>query len=157
METLAAHPIPQKWNVAEVLDHLRLSYTGTIKGFTRLLDGGVPLASPLPLRKRAMQMYVFGFRRLPEGRRAPKGVIPGRPDVGTIVRDTLAAIEQMDALIELAARRFGTDQRVLDHPILGALTVNGWRKFHLIHGMHHVKQIRERIALAHNSRSASAL
>jgi hypothetical protein len=30
----------------------------------------------------------------------------------------------------------------LDHPILGPLTGGQWRKFHLVHGLHHVKQIR---------------
>jgi hypothetical protein len=30
---------------------------------------------------------------------------------------------------------------VLDHLILGPLTAAQWRKFHWIHGRHHVKQI----------------
>ncbi|MGZ7099671.1 MAG: DUF1569 domain-containing protein [Candidatus Angelobacter sp.] len=30
----------------------------------------------------------------------------------------------------------------MDHPVLGPLTAAEWRKFHLVHGLHHVKQIR---------------
>jgi hypothetical protein len=29
----------------------------------------------------------------------------------------------------------------LDHPILGPFSIAQWRKFHLVHGLHHVKQI----------------
>jgi hypothetical protein len=33
---------------------------------------------------------------------------------------------------------------LLDHVILGPLTVKQWKKFHLAHGLHHLKQIRRR-------------
>jgi hypothetical protein len=32
--------------------------------------------------------------------------------------------------------------RVLDHPLLGPFSIWQWRKFHLVHGLHHGKQIR---------------
>jgi hypothetical protein len=47
----------------------------------------------------------------------------------------------MDALIEECAERFGRGSKLLDHPILGPLTAAQWREFHLIHGLHHRKQI----------------
>jgi hypothetical protein len=50
-------------------------------------------------------------------------------------------IETMDALIEQCATRFGPRNKLLDHPILGPLTATQWRKFHLLHGLHHQKQI----------------
>ena len=34
--------------------------------------------------------------------------------------------------------------KVVDHPILGAFTVDQWLKFHLVHTRHHEKQIRAR-------------
>jgi hypothetical protein len=46
----------------------------------------------------------------------------------------------MDAIVAQCEARFGCG-KVLDHPILGPLTAAQWRKFHLIHGRHHVKQI----------------
>ena len=36
-----------KWCAAEVLEHLYLTYTGTIKGFARVMEAGKPLASGL--------------------------------------------------------------------------------------------------------------
>ncbi|MGZ4836286.1 MAG: DUF1569 domain-containing protein [Terriglobales bacterium] len=33
----------------------------------------------------------------------------------------------------------------MDHPFLGPLTADEWRKFHWVHGRHHTRQIRERI------------
>jgi hypothetical protein len=33
----------------------------------------------------------------------------------------------------------------MDHPFLGPLTASQWRKFHLVHGRHHARQIRERM------------
>jgi hypothetical protein len=48
----------------------------------------------------------------------------------------------MDALLAQCAARFGARSKVLDHPILGPFSIAQWRKFHLVHGRHHVKQIR---------------
>ncbi len=36
---------PGKWCAAEVLEHLYLSYTGTINGFERVMKAGKPLAT----------------------------------------------------------------------------------------------------------------
>jgi hypothetical protein len=47
----------------------------------------------------------------------------------------------MDAIIAECETRFGRSVRLLDHPILGPLTATQWRKFHLVHGMHHQKQL----------------
>ena len=50
----------------------------------------------------------------------------------------------MDEAIAQCEQRYGSRAMVLDHPVLGPLTARQWRKFHLAHGRHHVKQIRER-------------
>jgi hypothetical protein len=47
----------------------------------------------------------------------------------------------MDGLITQCETRFGRSTRILDHPVLGPLTARQWRKFHLAHAQHHVKQI----------------
>jgi len=51
----------------------------------------------------------------------------------------------MDASLADAERRFGHRTRVLFHPILGPLTAQQWRRFHLVHGRHHLKQIEARL------------
>jgi hypothetical protein len=49
----------------------------------------------------------------------------------------------MDEVIGQCEARFGKRTRVLDHPVLGPLTARQWRKFHWVHGRHHVKQIQK--------------
>jgi hypothetical protein len=51
-------------------------------------------------------------------------------------------IAEMDDLIRRCEEELGSRQKLLDHPILGSLTAAQWRKFHLVHGLHHVKQLR---------------
>lgn len=51
-------------------------------------------------------------------------------------------IRAMDAVISRAEERFGKRTRLLNHRILGPLLGRQWRKFHWVHGGHHVKQMR---------------
>jgi hypothetical protein len=51
-------------------------------------------------------------------------------------------IAEMDGNIARCEEKFGSRLKLLDHPILGPLTGAQWRKFHLVHGLHHVKQIK---------------
>jgi hypothetical protein len=50
-------------------------------------------------------------------------------------------ITAMDEAIAHCEQRHGKRTRLLDHPVLGPLTARQWRKFHWVHGKHHVKQI----------------
>jgi len=50
-------------------------------------------------------------------------------------------IAAMDAIITEAESKFGSELRLLDHPILGPLQAKEWRKFHWVHGRHHLKQM----------------
>ncbi len=140
-EQLSWHPAG-KWCAAEILEHLYLTYTGTIKGFERAVQEGKPLGTHLSLRHRARIIAVTGFGYLPEGRQAPKMAQPrGLPKEK--VRDELRLkIVAMDAIVAQCEQRFGRRVKLLDHPILGPLTAGQWKKFHLVHGLHHVKQIR---------------
>src|SRR6267154_790386 len=50
-EQMSRH-LPGKWCAAEVLEHLYLTYTGTTKGFERLLESGQPTVMPASARQR---------------------------------------------------------------------------------------------------------
>jgi hypothetical protein len=132
-----------KWCAAEVLEHLYLTYTGTIKGFERLLAGGAPITSPTTMTHRVRQFVVFGLNHMPEGRKAPKQALPRGLPADMVRADYGIKIAAMDEIIANCADRFGRKTKLLDHLILGPLTATQWRKFHLIHGQHHVKQILE--------------
>jgi hypothetical protein len=139
-EQLRWHP-PGKWCAAEVLEHLYLTYTGTIKGFERVLEAGKPLAAKATLKHRFGALVVVGFGYLPAGRKAPKMAEPRGLPAETVGAEIDAKIAAMDEIIARCEEKIGKG-KLLDHPILGPLTAAQWRKFHLVHGRHHAKQIR---------------
>lgn len=140
VEDLTRHP-EGKWSAAEVLEHLYLTYTGTIKGFERVEREGKPLARTPTLSDRARTIVVTELGYMPEGRKAPERTRPQGMPAEEVVKEIGRRIAAMDELIAQCEARFGRQVRVLDHPILGPLTARQWRKFHWVHGRHHVKQI----------------
>jgi hypothetical protein len=145
------HPTEkEKWCAAEVLEHLYLTYNGTIKGFERVLEAGKPMVGRASMRQRLRTLVVLGFSHLPEGRKAPKQTVPRGLPVDKVRSEVVVKIAAMDVIIARCETRFGRG-KVLDHPILGPLTAGQWRKFHLIHGQHHVKQILRLRELARNA------
>jgi hypothetical protein len=129
-----------KWCVAEILEHLRLTYTGTIKGLERVLQMDKPQAATPSFRHRLRTLVVLGLNYMPQGRKAPKQTVPRGLPSDDIKADIASSISAMDDILTKCEARFGTG-KLLDHPILGPLTARQWRAFHLIHGRHHVKQI----------------
>jgi len=141
-EDLTRHP-EGKWSTAQVLEHLYLTYTGTVKGCERCLQAGKPLART-PLLKDHMKAFVVtGLGYLPNGRKAPERTQPRGMLVNEVTREIGPRISAMDELITQCETRFGRRSRILDHPFLGPLTARQWRKFHWVHGRHHMKQIQE--------------
>jgi hypothetical protein len=138
-EQLRWHP-EGKWCAAEVLEHLYLSYTGTIKGFERVLEAGKPVATKASWKQRGQTFIVLTFNYLPEGRTAPKQTVPRGLAPEKVRADVTRQIAAMDEMISRCESRLGRG-KVLDHPYLGPFTGAQWRKFHLIHGRHHAKQI----------------
>ena len=145
---LTFHPAEGKWCAAQVLEHLQRTYTGTTKGLQRVLADGKPKITPIAPKKRVLQFMVITASWFPEGRKSPKGAEPtGDVVVMDMPRTIQEKLAEMDGLLYRCQEKFGSG-KILDHPILGALTVDQWRKFHLVHGRHHVKQVRERRVLA---------
>jgi hypothetical protein len=143
-ETLLRHP-PGKWCAAEILEHLYLTYTGTIKGFERCLEAGKPIARATTPMDRVRTLLVVGFNYLPDGRKAPKNTEPRGLPTERILAEVAAKISAMDLIIARAQEKYGAHARLLDHPILGPLRGPEWCKFHWVHGNHHLKQIRRLI------------
>jgi hypothetical protein len=130
-----------KWSAVEVLEHLYLTYTGTQKAFERCLKAGKPLAGIPTFKQRMSTAAVTEFGYFPKGRRSPDQVLPKGMPADKVVADIGLQIAAMDQAIAKCEERYGSRIKVLDHPILGPLTARQWRKFHLAHGRHHVKQI----------------
>lgn len=145
-ETLVWRP-EGKWSIAEILEHLYLTYVNSAKGFGRCLEAGKPLASALTFKQRLRITLVTGLGYFPEGREAPERVRPRGIAVETVMTEICPQLEALDQLIGKIEARDGRNMRIMDHPILGPLTAKQWRKFHWVHGQHHLKQI-ERLKIA---------
>jgi len=142
-EELTCHP-EGKWCAAEVLEHLYLTYTGTVKAFERCLKAGKPLAGTPTFKQRVAIALVTKLGYFPGGRKSPDPVLPRGMPAEKVLADIGPRIAVMDQLIAQCEQRYGSRIKILDHPILGPLTARQWRRFHWVHGRHHVKQIRER-------------
>ena len=136
---------PAKWSVAEIVEHLSRAYSGTAKGFDRCVEKGAPLASSTTFKQRVQQFALITLGMFPEGRPAPKHIIPtGEIDLAAVLDATRRNLAWLDESAVKAQRALGTG-KMLDHPIIGALTVDQWLKFHVVHTRHHAKQIAQRL------------
>jgi hypothetical protein len=140
-EQLSAGP-PGKWCAAEILEHLYLTYTGTTKGFERLLQAEPPPANRPTWQNRFGTFVVVGIGYFPKGRKSPPVAKPRGLRADQVRSEIAAKIREMDEVMTRCEAKFGPRRKVLDHPLLGPFSVAQWRKFHLVHGLHHVKQIR---------------
>ncbi len=136
-----------KWNSAQILEHLYLTYTNTSKGIAKCLDGGVPLATRATFKHRVKSFVVTRLGYLPEGAKAPERAVPRGMALEEVREKLSGEIRRMAAGLDDCERRFGASAKILDHPVLGPLTASEWRKFHWLHGRLHARQIRERIKL----------
>jgi hypothetical protein len=135
---------PNQWSVVEVVEHLQRAYLGTAKGFERCLDKGAPIATGQTLKQQIYAFALINLGMFPEGRQAPKHIIPsGELDLAAVLDATRRDLLRLDAAAATTRERFGA-RKVVDHPMLGAFTVDQWLKFHLVHTRHHEKQIRAR-------------
>jgi DinB superfamily len=130
-----------KWSAAEVLEHLYLTYTGTVKGFERCLQAGRPLATAPTLKQRIASAVTVGAGFMPGKREAPPFTRPKGLPADKIIAEMGAQIAAMDAIISQCEERFGKRVKLMNHHVLGPLTGAQWRKFHWVHGRHHIKQI----------------
>jgi hypothetical protein len=135
---------PNRWSAVEIVEHLTRAYSGTAKGFERCIEKATPLASATTIRQRLQQFALIQLGIFPEGRQAPKHIIPsGELDLNAVLAAVSRDLARLDEAARLTRDQLGTG-KVMDHPILGALTVDQWLKFHEVHTRHHAKQIATR-------------
>ena len=130
-----------KWSSLEILDHLNLTYRGTILSLERSLAAGGARSSPDRKRKRWPRRIVLWLGYFPRRAKAPERVLPRGAPVEQVTKEIFDNLARMDELIARCEARLGHQTPVADHPILGPLTAGEWRRFHWVHGRHHVRQI----------------
>ena len=135
---------PAKWSPVEIVEHLTRSYSGTAKGFERCVEKGAPLATATTIKQRIQQFALINLGYFPEGRQAPKHIIPtGDLDHHAVLEAVRRDLARLDDAAIKARQALGSG-KMLDHPILGALTIDQWLKFHVVHTEHHARQIAAR-------------
>jgi hypothetical protein len=147
------HPkgLDYKWNAQQVVEHLVLGYRLTTKVLeTRLKKGRLSRKQGRTYLQWLLQMMMLSFGAMPQGVPALEETMPkpGRfPAMsGRELTDLLRQeIEAMDTMLDACRRRFGIE-RVAIHPLLGPLRVDQWRRFHAVHGVHHLSQLQSILA-----------
>ncbi len=135
----------EKWSTAQILEHLLLTYKNTNRGLAKCMEQGRPLATKPTLKDRLATAMVVNLGYLPEGRKAPERTVPQGMSPDALQTAFTPELQQMVIGFDECERRFGAKTKILDHPIIGPLTADEWRKFHWVHGRHHARQIRHRL------------
>jgi hypothetical protein len=133
-----------KWSIQQIIEHLLLTYSGAEMALNaRLAKRRPTLAKPTAFQ-HIQQFAVYRAGYFPGGRQAPPMVTPApttQPLSGEeLTTATKDCLTQFDALCSETKQLFGASQ-CASHNVLGPLSVDQWRKFQLIHGRHHLKQI----------------
>ena len=135
---------PAKWSVVEIIEHLTRAYSGTAKGFERCVEKGAALATTPTIKQRVQQFALINLGWFPEGRQAPKHIVPtGELDLNAVLDAVRRDLARLDEAAARTKQALGAG-RMLDHPILGALTIDQWLRFHVVHTRHHARQISQR-------------
>jgi Protein of unknown function (DUF1569) len=147
------HPndLPYKWNAQQVIEHLVLGYRMTTEALeTRLKKGRLSSKHRRTYLQWSLQMMILTFGAMPHGVPALEETMPkpgGFPAMsGRDLADLLRReMEAMDTVLDACRRRFGIE-RVGIHPFLGPLRVDQWRRYHTVHGHHHLAQLQSVLA-----------
>ena len=148
-ETTQLHPngLAYRWSAQQVVEHLVLGYRLTSSALeTRLNKGRLSRNQKRTYLQWSLQLMILTFGKLPRGVPALDELMPVKGNfaamdglqLGDLMRREMDA---MDKLFDACRRKFGME-RVAVHPFLGPLRVDQWRRFHVVHGLHHQTQLR---------------
>ena len=135
-----------KWTPAQIVEHLALGLTLSAETFQARRNHAPMVRRPRTPGERIATFLILGLRWFPPGRKAPSRTTPDEQTTRRIaeVHFLTGIAGWVDVERDLLATR-GNDLFV-KHPRLGDLTIDEWIRFHLVHGRHHARQIRQRIS-----------
>ncbi len=150
-DALEIHPgnDPTRWNARQIVEHLRLTYQSSSEVFRERLAKGRPTQAKPRTYQTVQRFFVCRFGYMPTGRPAPPGVIPAviarEPlDGAAISAELHDDLRAMDELLIACEDQFGK-RRFSSHQVLGPISAEQWRRFHVAHGRHHLKQLQQLI------------
>lgn len=133
-----------KWNTAEIIDHLSLSFGITAIGFASPKFLLKAIGGQLDRNKRNYDEVVFQYQvKLNEGAKAP---LPYLPKISLlknrVVLENFWFFNKNAMLKSIASwNDADLDDFVLPHPLLGKTTLREMLYFTIYHCRHHLKQI----------------
>jgi hypothetical protein len=137
------------WSTQDVIEHLVLTYRGTGALMDRYLSRKSPTERPRLWKHHALQFLVIRCGGFPRGVNAPEEVLPGKSGMPPFTQPMTGAelsaclrseLEALDAKLEETRQVFAR-RPFAPHFIFGPLTADQWRRFHSVHGRHHLKQL----------------
>jgi hypothetical protein len=138
-----------RWSSAEIVEHLGRSYGTTAKMLELKMGvGGPPQIRAAKIREFLLKVLIVDLQIFPSGAKAPDMVIPKGEPGPVALKQALSNLERMDSAIAAAEERWGRRNPIAMHLVIGPLSAEEWRKFHYIHGHHHVLQMRKRLGAA---------
>jgi hypothetical protein len=134
-----------RWNSAQIMEHLGRSYGTTAKMLELSMDAGAPEVRAVKFSELWKKLLVVDLGMFPSGAKAPAMVTP-QGDPGPVALErALSNLERMDVAITEAEKRWGSEKPIAMHVVLGPLKPCEWRKFHYVHGHHHLVHMRKRL------------
>ena len=153
-ETTQLHPngLTYKWSAQQVVEHLVLGYRLTSSALeTRLNKGRLSRNHKRTYLQWSLQLMILSFGKLPRGVPALDETMPVAGRFAAMDGQQLGDLHapgnrRHGHACSIACRRKFGMERVAVHPFLGPLRVDQWRRFHVVHGLHHLAQLRSVIA-----------
>lgn len=148
------HHNPDRWNICQIVQHLQLSYTATISSLEERVAKKRPTRSRATPSQLLARFFVLGLGVIPVRREAPEITIPPAqaskplPTGDMLISSISQMLNNLDKAFDNAEGYFHSSP-CLSHFALGPLSIPQWRRFHLVHGRHHIRQI---IAIRHEYR-----
>jgi hypothetical protein len=121
---LPGHRVLGDWSLGQVCNHLTSGIVLSMDGFPKLAPWVIRKAVGPVVRRRILQSG-----RMPNGVKIPKEFEP-RPEL-----DARAEAEALRAAIRIFGSHYGS---LAEHPLLGRLSHEEWKRFHTIHSAHHL-------------------
>jgi hypothetical protein len=152
-ETAQRHPkdLSYIWSAQQIIEHLVLSYRVTNVALqSRVNKGRLSRRRKRTWLQWSLQLMILTFGDMPKGVPATEETTPVADGFAVLDGRQLAAllrkeISLMDTLLNQCRRTFGME-RVASHSLLGPLRVDQWRRFHVVHGYHHLEQLQSIVA-----------
>jgi len=110
---------PGKWSIAEILEHLTLSYRRGAAGFAKVAESGEPRATRPTFSQSLGRILIVDVAYFPKAK-APEPTTPTGSIPAESVRESARA---------------------------ALLALDKWRKFHWRHTVHHMGQVKSLLAL----------